>query len=37
MRQKGETGKLEVLDAGDDVDEKGEDDVEDEIATGGTA
>ena len=31
MREMGETGKLDVLDAGDDVDEEGEDEMEDEI------
>lgn len=36
-REMGETGKLDVLDAGDDVDEEGEDKMEDEIAAGRAA
>lgn len=37
MREIGETGKLDVLDAGDDVDEEGEDEMENEITAGSAA
>ena len=37
MREIGETGKLDVLDAGDDVDEEGENEMENEITAGGAA